>query len=625
MFVRILTLLCFIPALGFSQATDYTFYNKGADIYIQSEALVHVQGSVTNDNGSGAGIIENDGFIEVKGDFDNKAGTIFRVKPFSGSTDRAVRFIGSGKQTIYGDMASDTSSFYNLVIDQLDANSANDDTVEMRTNVNVTGSLHFGSNTSNTVYSPTLSFPNQGTNGLIKTYSPSGEYVLDVKYGSTDAIMGYADINTAMGTNPAEGYVITKGSRASLNGGFKRFIPSGGGSFDFPIGTTQNGYNPVRLNFSSVPGSGGSVKGKFCDSTSSVRGYVGTINQQCIGCGSQTPDNTGFNYYSASNPCNNQPQWAIFEESGILEHGYWSFDADGNNNGDWKYSIEVFPNSFELEGSNDDSWRVIKYHDNTVAANQEFGVDPSDLTVDWGSQIMNVENPADLFNYTRFGNNAQACYQGTGVPGGIYTDFSHFSMHKSNSSNALPVELIYLKAEAVENKFIQVSWATALEINNNGFEVLRSTDGVNFSYIGWVDGHDNSTVVNNYTFDDYNVAPNVVYYYKLRQVDNDGASEETYIVSAVITSGDVFVISDLMPNPTRDISKFTITTSTKGNIDVKVFDNIGRLVIGNQPYNLTEGQNDIYVNASNFAAGTYNIVISTNNNVYSKKLVVTQR
>lgn len=619
MLLRLLTLLCFVPAVFSLQAQDYTFYNKGADIYIQNGALVHVQGTFTNDNGSANGITENDGILEVKKDFDNKTGATFRHNNLTGSQERAVRFIGTGKQAIIGDMSSTDASFYNLIIDQQSAS----DTVEMRTDADVKGSVVFGSTNYSDTYNPVMIFPNNGTNGLLKTYDGTNEHLLDIQDGSIYAISGYPTL--AMQANPNTAFIITKGNRGSADGGVQRRV-SNQAAYVFPIGTAENGYNAVSLNFSSIPGGGGSVKGKFSDGTSSARGYIGTINQQCIGCGGQTPDNPGFNYYFPSNACNGgAAQWVILEESGILDHGYWSFDAT-NNSSAWKYVIETFPNSFTLEGGSDETWRTIKYHDSTVVTpGMEYGSDPTDLTVDWGTQIMNVENPTDLLTYTRTGNVAGSCYTGDGVPGGVYSGFSHFSLHKSNSGNALPVELIYLKADAIQNEYIQLSFATALEINNDGFEVLRSTDGVNFSYIGWVDGHDNSTVVNSYTFDDHNVAPNVVYYYKLRQIDNDGASEETYIVSAAITSGDVFVISDLMPNPTRDISKFTITTSTKANIDVKVFDNIGRLVVGSQAYNLTEGQNDIYVNGSNFAAGTYNIVISTANNVYSKKLVVSQQ
>lgn len=133
MFVRILTLLCFIPALVSAQAPDYTFYNKGAGVYIQPDALVHIQGTLTNDNGSTNGLIQNDGVIEIKKDIENKTNAIFRDDNGSGSSHKAVRFVGSGKQVIAGDFSTGNNSFFNLIVDQTSAT----DSVEMRTNVNV--------------------------------------------------------------------------------------------------------------------------------------------------------------------------------------------------------------------------------------------------------------------------------------------------------------------------------------------------------------------------------------------------------------------------------------------------------------------------------------------------------
>jgi hypothetical protein len=131
MFVRILTLLCFIPALVSAQAPDYTFYNKGAGVYIQPDALVHIQGTLTNDNGSTNGLIQNDGVIEIKKDIENKANAVFRDDIGSGMGHKVVRFIGDSTQAIKGDFTTGNNSFYNLVIDQL----SNNDTVEMRTSV----------------------------------------------------------------------------------------------------------------------------------------------------------------------------------------------------------------------------------------------------------------------------------------------------------------------------------------------------------------------------------------------------------------------------------------------------------------------------------------------------------
>src|SRR5262249_48335224 len=123
-----------IPVFGFSQ---YEFYNKGADIYVQEGALVHVQGNVTNDNGAANGLIENDGVIELKGDLENKSNATFTYNTLSSSMSRSVNFVGSGTQKITGNFNDQTvtGSFYNIVIDQV--NDA--DKVEMNTNVAVKG------------------------------------------------------------------------------------------------------------------------------------------------------------------------------------------------------------------------------------------------------------------------------------------------------------------------------------------------------------------------------------------------------------------------------------------------------------------------------------------------------
>ena len=43
----------------------------------------------------------------------------------------------------------------------------------------------------------------------------------------------------------------------------------------------------------------------------------------------------------------------------------------------------------------------------------------------------------------------------------------------------LPIELIYINANPIDNQYIKVSWATASELNTKKFELLRSTDAYN--------------------------------------------------------------------------------------------------------------------------------------------------
>jgi hypothetical protein len=191
-------------------------------------------------------------------------------------------------------------------------------------------------------------------------------------------------------------------------------------------------------------------------------------------------------------------------------------------------------------------------------------------------------------------------------------------------TTGLPVELVSLKADPIDNKFIRVSWTTATEINNAGFEVLRSEDGIDFTNIGWVDGAGNSSTMLNYSLDDNDVVANKVYYYRLRQVDYDGQSDLTNIVSAIITDNTVFVVSEFMPNPTEGTSSFTVLTSTNRDINLVVYNTLGQIISDSRLIAEGNKTNKFEINLSEMAAGTYYAVITTGEHTFNKKIVVSR-
>ncbi len=201
------------------------------------------------------------------------------------------------------------------------------------------------------------------------------------------------------------------------------------------------------------------------------------------------------------------------------------------------------------------------------------------------------------------------------------TEFSEFWLNGSYHAQALPVEMIFLEANAIDNSYIQLTWATAIEVNNKGFQVERSLDGQTWSTIGWVDGHDNSTVQQNYSYNDMDVTPNVRYYYRLKQVDFDGAFEYTDLVTAIITQQSTFNVKDFVPNPTLNNTSLIVTSTTDQEIDVVFYNLVGEIVNSGK-HNLHKGGNQISFNLSELAAGTYTAVVTSNNEVYSKKVVV---
>ncbi len=200
-------------------------------------------------------------------------------------------------------------------------------------------------------------------------------------------------------------------------------------------------------------------------------------------------------------------------------------------------------------------------------------------------------------------------------------EFSEFWLHGSAHIMPLPVTMLYLEANAINNAYIQIKWATSVEVNNDGFNVERSVDGQTWEKIGFVNGHDNTTTQTVYTYDDLNVTAGVVYYYRLKQVDNDGAFEYTDIVSAKLTGETSFSVKDFIPNPTMDKTKLIITGTKDQEISVTFYNVVGQKVLESS-HLVNKGGNMIEFDLAKLASGTYTAVVSSANEVYTKKVVL---
>jgi hypothetical protein len=203
------------------------------------------------------------------------------------------------------------------------------------------------------------------------------------------------------------------------------------------------------------------------------------------------------------------------------------------------------------------------------------------------------------------------------------SEFSELWLHGSQNGTALPVEMLFLEANAINNSYIELKWATILEINNNGFQVERSTDGQSWNTIGWVDGHGDATVRHDYKYDDNTAVAGVRYYYRLKQIDNDGAYEYTGVVSAIINASTTFAVKDFMPNPAVNATSIVIVSNNDQEIEMSLFNIIGEPVSITK-HQLNKGSNLLSLEVDNIAAGTYTAIVSSANEVYSKKLVITK-
>ncbi|MEM9525843.1 MAG: T9SS type A sorting domain-containing protein, partial [Bacteroidota bacterium] len=121
----------------------------------------------------------------------------------------------------------------------------------------------------------------------------------------------------------------------------------------------------------------------------------------------------------------------------------------------------------------------------------------------------------------------------------------------------LPVTFLEFTARG-RKQDIELSWITEAEINNQGFYVERSTDATGGQWVdlGFV------AAGSAYRFLDATVAPNVDYYYRLRQTDFDGTISYSEIRVARLGNVDPNIALLLYPNPATDNVNYRWTVAT---------------------------------------------------------------
>jgi hypothetical protein len=168
----------------------------------------------------------------------------------------------------------------------------------------------------------------------------------------------------------------------------------------------------------------------------------------------------------------------------------------------------------------------------------------------------------------------------------------------------LPVQLSYFVANAVERDVV-LTWLTASEQNNRGFEVERSTDGSNFEYVGFVKGAGNTARLTRYGFTD-NEALSLAstLYYRLKQIDFDGSFNYSNIVT-VNTSNDDKFSSKVFPNPFESQFAVEVNTPQEGEAVLSLIDITGK-VIGSKSVQLTTGRNLVdFTETDGIVSGVY--------------------
>ena len=160
-----------------------------------------------------------------------------------------------------------------------------------------------------------------------------------------------------------------------------------------------------------------------------------------------------------------------------------------------------------------------------------------------------------------------------------------------------------------------LEWSTATEVNNDHFDIERSSDGISFEKIGVVRGSGNSSNLQQYQYtDNHPSAGNN--YYRLKQTDIDG--KYAYSVIIMVQNGAGKNTVKLYPNPCTDNLKIDLG-SVVDNVHITISDMAGK-VISESVYRQTQ----LIPLKMMGAAGPYFIKVSNGNKVISLQQVVKQ-
>lgn len=216
------------------------------------------------------------------------------------------------------------------------------------------------------------------------------------------------------------------------------------------------------------------------------------------------------------------------------------------------------------------------------------------------------------------------------VPGNITTgnlgenpNFSTLAGGPFHSFGApIPVELVSFNSSVVNNN-VNLTWTTATEVNNSGFEVQRSSDNKTFQTISFVNGKGTSTEINHYSFTDSELTSGV-YFYRLKQIDFDGTFELTNSIEVNVDQIPAsFSLNQNYPNPFNPVTSISFSVAQNGLTKLVVYNLLGQQVATLFNKNAEAGQlYKVNFDASKLSSGIYIYSLQQNNSIITKKMTL---
>jgi hypothetical protein len=195
----------------------------------------------------------------------------------------------------------------------------------------------------------------------------------------------------------------------------------------------------------------------------------------------------------------------------------------------------------------------------------------------------------------------------------------------------LPVQLASFTWKRVNTTGVLLEWKTLSEIKNFGFDVERAAGSpTSFALLpnSFQAGHGTTTVEHFYSFTDPQPLPGISYY-RLRQVDTDGAIHYSDPLRVDIATGVAeiqlptsFGLSQNHPNPFNPSTVIEFTVPEQQFVSLKLFNSLGQEVRTLVSDVRAPGRYSVTLDASGLTSGTYFYRMESGSFVESKRMVL---
>ncbi len=176
-------------------------------------------------------------------------------------------------------------------------------------------------------------------------------------------------------------------------------------------------------------------------------------------------------------------------------------------------------------------------------------------------------------------------------------------IYRYYDSTYVPVELTNFGFNIQDDQVI-LTWETASELNNKGFEIQKRVTGENWREIGFVAGNGTTTIPHKYTFSDYSLVDGSNYY-KLKQIDYDGTITYSNILSVIFNKNYTFKLYPNHPNPFNSETTINFSLPIRSDVTLEIYNILGQKVDKVHLNNLKSGNNSINYSADNLTSGIY--------------------